>query len=290
MRQQQGFYGGAPPRQQQRSILSVPFAGDMDGGGNTNITCTDAFRSLLMNPFGGMKKMTAAANKSTAMTTATATAATAASAAPAQSMDDAEETIANAMKQLSLEEHVQIGNEMLGVAGTTSSSATPHVASGSIQHDVSLDNDEGNDTYNHHSADSKFVKERIRQMDVVLDWLVTHTGTDTKDYERATFLSPTKYVTNEAFKLRFLRSTDIPYDSKQAAYKLVDYFRAKAFLFGQDLLVKDEISYDDDLTKDDHAAIESGILQINPNVRDSYGRVVAFATVLNGASFYTMPN
>ena len=123
--------------------------------------------------------------------------------------------------------------------------------------------------------DNVFFKDKLRQIDIVLDWMLTHHGTDTSKYERAMFLAPHVFDTEE-FKLRFLRSTEPLHDSKQAAKKIVDYFHYKELLWGPERLVEG-ITYED-LTDDEKHVIESGCIQLQPNIRDKHGRPVAFFT------------
>lgn len=87
-------------------------------------------------------------------------------------------------------------------------------------------------------------------------------------YEKAAFLSNT-YVTDPEFVLHFLRADN--YKPRKAAVRLVEHFKHKLELFGEDALVR-EIMYDD-LTEDEKAILRTGFVQVLPDT-DRAGRYV----------------
>jgi hypothetical protein len=89
-------------------------------------------------------------------------------------------------------------------------------------------------------------------------------------YERAFAISP-EYVSNQPFRLMFLRATRG--NAKAAAKRMIRHFDTKIYLFGEEKLVKDiQIS---DLDEYDMEALESGGFQVLPE-RDLAGRSVLF--------------
>jgi len=85
-----------------------------------------------------------------------------------------------------------------------------------------------------------------------------------------------KYVSNRAFRLKFLRAKRYTtpegqnrYDPKQAAELMINFFNTKQTLFGREKLVKDITL--NDLNPEDREGLARGSLQVLPN-RDMGGR------------------
>mmetsp|Transcript_20681 Transcript_20681/g.58899 ORF Transcript_20681/g.58899 Transcript_20681/m.58899 type:complete len:545 (+) Transcript_20681:480-2114(+) len=88
-------------------------------------------------------------------------------------------------------------------------------------------------------------------------------------YDTALFLSP-KFVKDPKFRLSFLRSEEFNID--KAAIRMINYFRAKHLLFGDDALVRTLTMKDlDDIDKE---YMRLGAVQITPDMRDRRGRYV----------------
>ena len=111
----------------------------------------------------------------------------------------------------------------------------------------------------------EFVVERLALLEEELDKIKMGT-----EYEQAELQSP-DYVHHRGFRIMFLRSEF--FKAKEAAARMIRFFREKMFLFGLEKLTKD-IVYDD-LDQDDIEALESGALQILPHA-DRSGRKVMF--------------
>ena len=78
-----------------------------------------------------------------------------------------------------------------------------------------------------------------------------------------------EYVKDPVLRLKFLRGER--FSARPAAQKLVKYFELKLYLFGASKLVKDVEQ--DDLSKEDMAALYSGYVQWSP-LKDSSQRTV----------------
>jgi hypothetical protein len=89
-------------------------------------------------------------------------------------------------------------------------------------------------------------------------------------YNKALFLNR-EYVDDTSFLLMFLRSTQ--FDTKEAAHRIVDHFKYKLELFGQDMLGRD-LMYED-IDEDTKQALSSGAVQV-PTSRDTAGRAIIF--------------
>mgnify|MGYP005680628475 CR=1 FL=1 len=87
-------------------------------------------------------------------------------------------------------------------------------------------------------------------------------------YEKAAFNS-SSYVTDPEFVLMFLRADN--YQARPAAMRLVEHFKYKLELFGEDCLVRD-IMYSD-LTDGDKSVLHSGLVQTTP-LTDRAGRPI----------------
>jgi hypothetical protein len=89
-------------------------------------------------------------------------------------------------------------------------------------------------------------------------------------YEQALSLSH-DYVHDPKLRLQFLRANN--FDHKSAAKRLVSFFEAKMELFGPEKV--GQVIKLKDLSADDRAVLESGIIQALPG-RDNAGRAVFF--------------
>jgi hypothetical protein len=100
-------------------------------------------------------------------------------------------------------------------------------------------------------------------------------------YEKAAFNS-SSYVTDPEFVLMFLRADN--YQARPAAMRLVEHFKYKLVLFGEDALVRD-IMYSD-LTDGDKSVLHSGLVQTT-TLTDRAGRPIVICNMsefLNNAN------
>jgi hypothetical protein len=111
----------------------------------------------------------------------------------------------------------------------------------------------------------EFVSEKLRQLDVQINKIKSGTA-----YEQAEQQNK-GYVHDHKFRLMFLRAEI--FQPKEAAVKIIHFFKEKLFLFGPEKLTK-HIAYGD-LSEDDIESLECGALQVLPKV-DRAGRKILF--------------
>jgi len=92
-------------------------------------------------------------------------------------------------------------------------------------------------------------------------------------YEKAAFIS-NSYVTDPEFVLMFLRADD--FQARPAALRLVEHFRYKLELFGEEAIVRD-IMYDD-LTDAEKSVLHSGFLHASSLI-DRAGRQIVICNL-----------
>lgn len=154
--------------------------------------------------------------------------------------DRLDETIANALQQLSVEERENVYYDQHGV-------------SDAIQ------------------EEPQFVAQCLEEMQQHLQGQLQSTAIR-QTWAEAYLLAEQKdpdYVNNPKLRLRFLRTEC--FDAKKAAKRFILYFDFKKYLFGETKLCKDITQ--DDLDKDDMKAMKSGVVQQLP-ARDRAGRAV----------------
>jgi hypothetical protein len=117
-----------------------------------------------------------------------------------------------------------------------------------------------------HDETPDFVEKCLRDFDTAL----AKVKSSRKALNRALFLWP-ELKTDEAFKLRFLRSE--LFDCEKAAERMANYYEHKKTLFGEEKLVKTITM--DDLSEGDSAVIKGDFVVELP-FKDSQGRPVVF--------------
>jgi hypothetical protein len=111
----------------------------------------------------------------------------------------------------------------------------------------------------------EFVSEKLHQLDDEINQIMNGTA-----YEQAEQQNK-RHVQDRSFRLMFLRAE--LFQPKEAAIRIIRFFKEKLFLFGPEKLTK-RITYDD-LSEDDIESLECGALQVSPNV-DRAGRKMLF--------------
>jgi hypothetical protein len=101
---------------------------------------------------------------------------------------------------------------------------------------------------------------------------------DKPAFEQAVAMNPL-FVQSE--RIKFLRSEN--YDAVKASRRMVNFFKAKLELWGEDKLHRQIVLTD--LSHDDRATLESGVAQVLP-FRDRSGRPVIFASIREFSSHF----
>jgi hypothetical protein len=113
------------------------------------------------------------------------------------------------------------------------------------------------------------VEERLIQLEMELSMLLDE---DLSAYRLAHSINPS-YTSDAKFRLQFLRAER--FHVKNAARRMVRYFREKLDLFGPEKIGKARITLDD-LSEEDKVALASGYMQWLPD-RDRSGRLIYLA-------------
>jgi hypothetical protein len=116
------------------------------------------------------------------------------------------------------------------------------------------------------NRDRPSVEKALAQLDVELQ-KITHRR---QPFEQAKY-HHASYVNDRNFRLMFLRCSE-SFDSKSAAQKIISHFDVKQSLFGNgEILGRDVLL--SDLSADDIATLEAGMIQILPT-KDTSGRTI----------------
>ena len=126
------------------------------------------------------------------------------------------------------------------------------------------------------SSNVEFMKSLLERFDIeVIKLRKRHGRIKTSKYclayEKALFLNPQLIEYDVDFKLMFIRADN--YNPELAANRYMLYFTTKLELFGLDKLVKQPITYQDDLTTEDKDILHSGIFQCLSS-KDRVGRPI----------------
>jgi hypothetical protein len=153
--------------------------------------------------------------------------------------------IADALKQMSLEERDNLYHEIHGVAGVVDE--TPDFVEQSLH---------------------ELQNELVKQLNCPKS--KSFFPISVKAFQMAQSMSP-DFVNNPKFRLRFVRAER--FDAPKAAVRMLRYFEMKRKLFGESKLCK-EITFED-LDEDDVEGLMKGHLQIGAE-RDRSGRAILF--------------
>jgi hypothetical protein len=113
------------------------------------------------------------------------------------------------------------------------------------------------------------VEERLVQLEMELSMLLDE---DLRAYRLAHSINPS-YTSDATFRLQFLRAAR--FHVKNAARRMVRYFREKLDLFGPEKIGKPRITLED-LSEEDKVALAAGYMQWLPE-RDRSGRLIYLA-------------